>query len=249
MKKLFGIKNVILLILVVFGLNGCVIIGDNLDDLLGDELAKNFYKEPTASKRTALVDIPDDLETLSQSDMNALATVTFMGAANAITSFSTNFTLGVSGLDAEPCTNGYVYSWEFVGFKYWITYTDNGTTRTWEYEFQTPDLARFTLMTAEEAVNGKSGSWVIYDEVVGHAKIWDYEWSIDSSDNFTATATCYDEPESTYDVVSNANGSGSFVLTEDEVDVVTVNWTADGETGTYSYFDGEETYEGSWGID
>jgi len=205
------------------------------------------YKEPTIASRTEIVSIPEGLEAKASTDPNAAVAVIYMGLANAISSFGSSFTVPEDAEWEKKKSGSRIYYWSYYGYSYWMTYSELTDRYTWTYDWEFPGAERFTYISAEEAKTGKNGSWTIFDPEAPSQYVWTYDWSINSSNAFIASLEWMDnDEESSFDVVSNANNSGSFKYFIGSVLNADILWNADG-SGTYWIAgDGPAGISGSW---
>lgn len=212
-----------------------------------DEPEVPEYKQPLAASRTEVVVIPEGLQAKAdEGDLNASIAVMYMGMANAISSFGSSFTVPTDAQIEGKKGSSVVYHWSYGGYSYWMTFTEYADKYTWEYEYEFPNYPRFTYILAEEMKDGKSGGWTIYDPENSAETIWTYTWSVNSSNTFTADLTwnAGENETSSFNVVANANNSGSFKFYEVSVLQAEVNWNADG-SGTF-WLIGPPAFSGSW---
>jgi len=205
------------------------------------------YREPTAASRTEIVSIPAGLEAKAEStdDIGADLAVFYMGLANALSGFSTSFAVP-EGATIQGKKNGStVYFWTYGGYSSWMTYTELSDKYTWKYEYEFPNHPRFTWISAEEAKNGKSGSWTIFNQETPSEFLWTYDWSVSLVNVFTASLVLNDgSSESSFDVVSGPDNSGSFKYYIASVLKADIIWMGNG-SGTY-WIDSQPDISGSW---
>ncbi len=204
------------------------------------------YKSPSSTH--AAITIPAGLQAQAGKDsINAILAVSYMSLANGLGSYAADFALP-GGQATTTTSNGAVYFWTYSGYSYWMTYSVLSDKYTWTYDWQTPDLARFTYISAEEAKNGASGNWKIYDpNIAAHAVVWDYSWTLTGS-VYNSTMNLYQAGAATtqFVVVDNGNNSGNFKYFEGTVKKADITWNADG-TGTYWFAnDSGNPIIGSW---
>jgi hypothetical protein len=214
-----------------------------------DKPAGPTYKQPAIASRTEIVAIPDGLQAQADGgDFNASMAVLYMGLANAFGSFTADFTVP-EGAEKQNLKNGSsVYYWTYGGYSYWMTYTETALKNTWKYDYQFPEVPRFTFISAEETTNGKSGNWAINNPEAGsHEALWDYVWTLNGDNDFNADLTLYDveEGNTVFKVLARVNNSGSFQLFDAGVKTVEVIWNTNG-SGSWWIFDGTDTYTGTW---
>ncbi|MCB8994748.1 MAG: hypothetical protein H6538_03985 [Bacteroidales bacterium] len=207
------------------------------------------YREPSAASRAEIVDIPAGLQAKADagSDYGAMIAVSYIGFANAISSYSASFAVP-EGAEIQGKKGGStVYHWAYGDLAYWMTYTELSDKYTWTYDYQYTGVPRFTFISAEEAKDGKSGSWTIYNPDVPSEYVWTYDWSINSSNTFLANLVWNEGNDvASFNVVSNSNNSGSFKYYVASVLKADINWNADG-SGTYWISgDGGGDLSGSW---
>ncbi|HYW96028.1 MAG TPA: hypothetical protein VE870_10605 [Bacteroidales bacterium] len=205
------------------------------------------YKQPAIAQRDNVIEVPQGLITLAEGgDYNAYAAMSYMELANGLSTFATDFTLPNDVQREAGDQNSAVYFWSYGGYSYWMTYKKTSEGYLWTWEWETPEIARFTYISATENPDGKSGSWSIFDPEGGGASVWTYNWSIDSDENYSATLVMNDNStQSTFDVTDNADGSGNFVYKEDGVKTAELNWNADG-SGDYWISDDNGGLSDSW---
>jgi len=206
------------------------------------------YKQPSAASRTEVVTIPDGLQEKADAgtDLGAIMAVSYMGLANAISSFGSTFALPEGAEVQGKKSDGTIYYWSYSGYSYWMTYNELSDRYTWTYDYELPGSSRFTYISAEELKTGKAGSLTIYNPEAPSEYIWTYNWSINASNAFLADLEWYDgDDESSFNVVSNADHSGSFKYYIASVLNAEILWNADG-SGTYWIIGDDNGIEGSW---
>jgi hypothetical protein len=205
------------------------------------------YKSPSSAH--AAITIPAGLQTQAGKDsINAILAVSYMSLANGLGSYAADFALP-GGEATTSTSNGAVYSWTYSGYSYWMTYSILSDKYTWTYEWKTPDLARFTYISAEEAKNGNSGNWKIYDpNDASHPVVWDYTWTLTGT-VYNSTMNLYQAGAATtkFLVVDNGNNSGNFQYFEGTVKKADITWNTNG-SGTYWFSENgtDATGSGSW---
>ncbi len=206
------------------------------------------YKQPALADRENVIEVPAGLNALADDgDMNALMASIYIEMANGISSFGSDFYLPTDVERQSGDRNSVNYFWTYGGYSYWMTYKKESDKYVWTWDWETPDVQRFTYLSAEESLDGKSGSWSIYDPEAVNQTVWTYNWSIDGDGNFTASLVWEEDNSvtSSFNVVDNADGSGSFVYKEDGVKMAEVTWNSDG-SGTYWLSDDGSGVSGSW---
>jgi hypothetical protein len=143
-------------------------------------------------------------------------------------------------------SNGLVYYWTGYGFSYWMTYTELSDKYTWTYDWQTPQVTRFTQISAAELKTGAGGNWKIYNPESPAEVVWDFTWTKVSS-VYNASLNLYNAGQSAlnFTIVDNGNSSGNFKFYVADVKFADVTWNTDG-TGTWWYSNGSTTKTGSW---
>ncbi len=208
---------------------------------------ENTYVKPVASSRTSLVDVPTGLQ--NSQDPNAAMASAWMGIANGLASYGSNFTVPENAQTGTDKSSSAVYFWTYGGISYWMTFDDLLTKYTWKYEYEYPGVSRFTFIEAEELKTGTQGSWAIYDPEEGnHPVLWDYDWTINASNDFSAEMMWYGDDDTDsikFLVLDKADNSGYFKMYEGEVKIVEVLWSANG-SGSWWYSNGSVTYSGTW---
>lgn len=203
------------------------------------------YFEPVASSRAKVVDVPAGLQ--NSADPNAAYASSWIQTANGLAAFNSYFTIPENAQTGGDKSDGTVYFWTYGGYSYWMTFTELADKYVWKYEYAFPNTTRFTFIEAEELKTGKKGSWAIYNPDGTHEALWDYNWTINSANDFSAIMMWYGD-ESTgnikFEVLDKADHSGYFkgYISDDKfVDII---WNANG-TGSWWYSFGE-TYQGTW---
>lgn len=204
------------------------------------------YKSPTAAGRTTVVDVPAGLTALAETDVNASIVVAYFGLANFISTYASSFIIPATATEENKKSTSKVYTWSYQGYSYWMTYTVLADKYTWTYDWQTPEMARFTFISAEELKTGKAGSWAIYDPETPATKVWDYDWSINASNTFMANLSWVEGQEvSSFVVNSNADHSGNFTYNINTEKEAEINWVVNG-SGTYWLRGYPDPVIGSW---
>jgi hypothetical protein len=208
-----------------------------------EEEPQSTYKKPTIADRVNVVEIPTALE--NSSDPNAQMAADWMGMANGISQFASSFTIPENAQTGNAKSSGTVYFWNYGAYSYWMTFSELADKYVWKYEYAFPGTSRFTLIEAEEYKTGKQGGWKIYDEGINHEIIWEYDWNISSSNDFSAEMMMSGYQTIKFIVNDNANHSGNFKAYISDVKFVDIIWNANG-SGTWWYsFDGE-TFQGTF---
>ncbi len=206
------------------------------------------YQQPSFGNRTDVIEVPAGLNTLADNgDYNAYAAMSYLNLANAISSFSTSFSVPDDAQKQSANSNSLTYYWSYYGYSYWITYKKESDKYTWKWEYEFPEVSRFTYVTAEQSLDGKSGSWSIYDPENTNNLVWTYTWSLATNGDYTASLVWHDsstESES-FDVSDNADGSGTFTYNLNGVKQAEIIWNADG-SGTYWMLGYDGNVTGSW---
>jgi len=206
------------------------------------------YKQPSIADRQTIVDVPSGLNTLAdQGDMNALTASIYIEMANGISQFGSDFYIPSDAERQSGDQNSANYFWTYAGYSYWMTYKKESDKYVWTWDWETPEVQRFTYIKAEESLDGKSGNWSIYDPEASSQTVWTYNWSLDANGNFTASLVWNEDNATTgsFEVVDNADSSGSFIYKEDGVKTAEVNWNSDG-SGTYWLMGDGSGVTGSW---
>jgi hypothetical protein len=206
------------------------------------------YKAPVSATMGDVVPIPVGLETKANTntDLGASFAVTYMGMANGLSSFGGMFSVPEGTPIQSKKSGPSVYYWSYGEYSHWMTYSDLGDNYTWKYEYEFPGHPRFTYISAEELKTGKGGNWKIYNIEIPTQDTWTYTWSINSSNTFTASLVLNDgSSQDKFDVVSNANNSGSFKYYVASVLYAEVIWNSNG-SGSYTFYGDMASYSGTW---
>jgi hypothetical protein len=204
------------------------------------------YKKPVASTRTTLIETPAGLQ--NSTDPNAAMATAWMGIANGLAAYGSSFTIPENAQTGGDKSDGTVYFWTYGGYSYWMTFTEFADKYVWKYEYAFPNTTRFTFIEAEELKTGKEGSWAIYSPEGTHPVLWDYDWTINASNDFSAEMMWYGDDDSEsikFLVLDKADNSGYFKMFEGAVQIVQVSWNANG-SGSWWVKDGSTTISGSW---
>jgi len=213
-----------------------------------DPPAPPVYKEPTAASMADVAAVPAGLAAKADAgtDFGAVYAAMYMELANGISGFGGLFAVPDGASVQSKKSGSTVWFWSYGGYSYWMTYEELATKYVWKYEYQFPDVPRFTYIAAEEAKDGKSGNWTIYDPAASGNSVWTYIWNINSSNTFTADLT-WDEGNSpsAFKVVANANNSGNFKYYASGVLECEIVWNSDG-SGSYTFYGDMASYSGTW---
>jgi hypothetical protein len=169
-----------------------------------------------------------------------------MGLVNNVSLLSSSFVVPENAQFQGKKDGSRVYFWTGGGNSFWMTYNELADKNSWKYEYEYPEVPRFTFISAEEAKDGKSGKWWIYNPVAPHAEVWAYTWTVSSSNTFTAHLLWNEQAiESSFDVVANSDNSGTYKYFNGGVITADIAWSANG-SGTYWMDDGGAGISGSW---
>jgi hypothetical protein len=239
MKRVYFLIPLLIISFII--MNSCVKENDMDEDPV--------YYTPSIAEREAIIEIPQGLQALAEEgDIYAMAAIISMNQANILSGFSGSFLIPQDARLENRQNDAHVYYWSMSGYSYWMTYSDLPDKYSWRYEYEFPDIPRFTYIYAEESKSGKEGFWSIHNPGNPDVKIWNFVWSIDQLNNFTATIKLNDTGEShegIYQIVSNSDKSGSFIYSIENKIQTEVIWNADG-TGNYIFMEGEEEKTGFW---
>ena len=207
------------------------------------------YRLPSSANRGSIVIVPAGLQTLAENqDFYAMTAISYMLTVNMLSSFSEMFTLPEDAKLQNKKSDSNIYYWSMGGYSYWMTYSVLADKYIWKYEYQFPDVPRFTYIYAEENKSGKQGLWTINSPNDLNLKLWNYVWNIDALENFQAVIKLNDNGitnEGQFEVGSNSNNSGSFIYKIGTLIQAEVIWNSDG-SGSYLIQDGNEEKTGFW---
>lgn len=167
------------------------------------------YIEPVASSRTNVVDMPTGLQ--NSTDPYAALASSWIQTANGLAAYGSSFSVPGNAQIGGDKSSGSVYFWTLGdSISYWMTFTELVDKYTWKYEFASTNVPRFTHIEAEELKTGKEGSWTIFSPVGNRTIIWDYNWEVNTSNDFSATMMMYGIQTVKYEVLDKADNSGYF---------------------------------------
>jgi hypothetical protein len=232
------IYSIIFLVILLFG-SSC-----KKDE---DKPTGPVYVEPAIAERGEVVAIPDGLESKANAgDYDALIAVSYMNLANAISAYSSAFTIPDNAEETGKKSGSKVYHWSYQGYSYWMTFEELASSYRWKYEWEFPGQSRFTYFLAEELKSGASGSWTIYNPENPTNEVWNYDWSVSSNETFSATLEWNDGDESSsFEVEAKADNSGSFMYYTGTTLNAEILWNSNG-SGTYTFYEEGGNITGSW---
>jgi hypothetical protein len=208
------------------------------------------YLLPVSAGRTEIVEVPNGLLELAEAqDLNAITAISYMQLVNTLSGLSSSFIIPPDAKLQSKKSNSRVYQWSMQGYSYWMTYTALPDKNTWKYEYQFPEVPRFTYIYAEESKSGKEGFWNINSPNDPALKIWNFQWSTNALSSFQASVKLNDTGTSNdghFEAVTHIDKSGSFVYTIGNQVQAEVLWTANGSSGTYKVWNGVENQVGFW---
>ena len=205
------------------------------------------YKKPVATEREKIVNIPQRLNEKTVYDYNAREVTSQMKDINQLAGLYSAFAIPEKAKRIPDKNNSVGYFWTFTDDSYWTTLVEESNKFIWTLDMKYPDKPRFTYMKSEESKDGKSGNWEIFDERDGKEKVETYLWNINSKDDFTASIIVNDYTLiSTFNIIDNKDGSGSFIYTYKGIKQSEVNWKADGSGSYWLLDDDDKGVTGSW---
>ncbi|MEA3297247.1 MAG: hypothetical protein U9R56_05225 [candidate division Zixibacteria bacterium] len=142
------------------------------------------------------------------------------------------------------------YTWSDGSITIVMTFEETSTNYYWSVVFNGTDgeevYDNFIFAEAQQNKTGTDGWMKAYD--LSDGLIFDWVWTEDATGKFTMTISGYESGVITTEVeiVLNADGSGYIEFTENDILKLRVTWNATATSGTYYYFDGSQTLEGTW---
>ncbi|HYW96027.1 MAG TPA: hypothetical protein VE870_10600 [Bacteroidales bacterium] len=206
------------------------------------------YQQPFVADNYTTIDTPAGLTALSQNgDVNASSAIAYIMIFNTYSAFSTYFALPQDGQKQSGDKNSVIYTWSYGGFSTWMTYRKESDKYVWTWDWQAPSTTRFTYMTAEQDLDGKSGTWSIYNADSPDQVDWTKSWSTDANGNYSSTIQTFQNsgPTGTFEVTRNADGSGNLIYNSDSEKQAEINWNADG-SGDYWILNSDGPASNSW---
>ena len=198
------------------------------------------YQQPFVAQSENTIDVPDGLTALSNGgDANASAAIAYFYIANAFSSYSSYFAVPQGVNEQSSDKNSVIYTWSYGGFSTFMSYKKESDKYVWTWDWQTPEIERFTYMKAEQNLNGNSGDWSIYNADNPDQVLWTKNWSKDADGNFSSTIQTFNDSgmRGNFEITDNVDGSGSLIyFDENSVKQTEINWNADG-SGDYWILD------------
>jgi len=160
---------------------------------------------------------------------------------------------------------GSTWQWTVTNFMYTITfywtYEEDSEKRYWTMEIKFGDGESYPYITAWETKDGSEGEiqynfgWTAaYQSVEDYEDLyWKYHWNKDASGNYTFTWN-YESSDDTYqyylsyEVVVNADGSGSINYYSMDVLFYHMEWDSLGNGSYTYYYSGTQEISGSWTV-
>lgn len=204
------------------------------------------YQAPTVASRSAIAETPEGLE--NNPDPKAQAAKSWIDVVNELASFSQKFVVPTNAeVEYEKKSN--VYYWSDAGISYWMTFSYDDDQYNWKFEYEVLNTTRILLVEASENENHKSGQWTIYNQVFNTQKVWEYKWSLSSSNDYSATInltgyTGYDLLR--FDILAKTNASGHVKVYHGTQTLTEVIWKADGSGSWWVYDLIAGSYSGNW---
>lgn len=237
MKKF---KNVFYAILLASPLFFVSCSEETTDDTTIDD-SKINYEAPLISEKDTLVTVPALMRKKSETDYNLMMGIMYVDLANGL---AKTYTSGLyfddsdfKGWNVTVNSDGSkTYYWVYGALKYWFTYLNTSTKKTWKYEFETSEVKRYTWYYAEETGNTGKFQWFIE----GTTKVgWQCDWNITDAKS-TINIYTYDQEtgllEEKWVTENNKDKSGFVKIYKGEsTPYWFMNWTAAG-TGSYTNY-------------
>ncbi len=204
------------------------------------------YQEPAVASRSAIAEVPEGLE--NNPDPNAQAAKSWINVVNELASFSQKFVVPTSAeVEYEKKSN--VYFWSDSGISYWMTFSYDNDQYNWKFEYEVLNTNKILLIEASEDMDHKSGTWTIYNQVFNTQKVWEYNWSLNASNDYLATinftgSAGYDLLR--FEILVKTNASGHVILHHGTQKLTEVNWNADGSGSWWVYDLLLGSYSGTW---
>jgi len=200
---------------------------------------ESTYKKPTIAENAPVIEAPTGLQ--NSDNVYANIAVSYISMANSLSQYAAYFDVPSTAThDSRKSTEGNdTWYWSYQGYSYWMKYWDDATRYYWQYDFETPEISRFTYMKADQLKDGAGGSLEIYSPGLD-GSIFTYNWIL-TSGTYHITI---DAQDSQITIVLNSDNSGTLDVVSGE-DTLHIQWNADG-SGSASGVSGGQTYSFSW---
>ena len=247
----YALRSWVLFLLLVVLFAGC-----KKDE---DEIPEDFA-ELAFDGQEVLDQLPQGL--LNSGDQMAQECVAMIEGALDMSAFQANLIVPDNAVrSSKKATGGtWYWSWNYMGelWTFYWTHSEDASKNYWTMQIQYGNGEKYDYITAWEYKDGSGGevvysfNWVlIYEETCDYEDLhWTYRWNVDSSGNFQFEWTCDSDCLEVnyymnYDIVVNADGSGTLDYYLNDVLFYHIEWDAAGN-GSWIYYLGGYTQSGTW---
>jgi hypothetical protein len=253
MKKLQILKGWAIPLMMVLAVSGCKKEETPPDDL-----------QNLSFDAQEVIDLlPDGLK--NSTNEYAQTCVSYVEAALDMSSFIDNMDVpdNATKSDFKGSKESWQWTWQYAGesFTFYWSYEESGGKRYWTMDIQLGNGPRYDYIDAWETEDGSQGeltfnyAWAViysgectedYDFLY-----WTYTWYREACgtyhlsfvwDSDNSQYTCYIK----YEVVVNADGSGSVEYFLDDELFYGMEWDVHGNGSWFYYYDGEVVTSGTW---
>jgi hypothetical protein len=196
------------------------------------------FKKPSAGETADKIKVPQGMA--NSTNPYAVATTSYIQAAIALTSNFDSFSVPPGATESTKKSSGESHNWEWSNgtTTCWMSYWEDATKYNWKYEIATTGISRYTVLTAEENIDGSGGNVIFYQTAGVEALT--YVWTLVDG-KYTINL---DVPGASLDIVINANGSGTMDFVQG-ADNCHIAWNADG-SGSANGVSNGTSYSFSW---
>lgn len=226
-----------------------------------EEEVPEDFAEFSFDSQAVIDQLPSGLKT--STDDQAQNCVDMIESALDMSDFMDNMEVPDNAVKTSKKSSGDTWQWTWsyggeVWTFYW-TYSEDSSKKYWTMQIQYGAGDKFDYISAWEKKDGTGGqlvysfNWVnIYDgEYTDYVDLhWIYNWSIDANGNYHIDWE-YESGETeidnfmSYDILINADGSGSVEYYMNDVLLYHMEWDAAGN-GSWIYYFGEMEQSGTW---
>lgn len=253
MKKVSSIKILFAVSIVISLTSSCTKENPDVQEFKGLSLDTELV----------LNNVPEGLK--SSSDSYAQQCFSGIQSALDMSSFISDMTPPEDAQKSNKKGSGETWQWTtsdgMQSLTFYWKYEEDVSKNYWTMDIQIDGGEKYSYVYAWESKDGKQGqvqynfNWVaVYDNVTDYEDLfWTYNWVLDNDGNYTFAMSYDSDGEEynfflKYDIVVNADGSGTIdYYTLDEY-FYHMEWDAMGN-GSWKYYpDGENSMSGMWTV-
>jgi hypothetical protein len=252
MKRNYLLKGWAVLFLFAVLFAGC----NKEEEEVPEDIAKFSF-----DSQAVLDQLPEGLKS-SEDDM-AEECVSMIEGALDMSAFMDNMEVPDNAVKTSKKASGdtWQWTWSYMGetWTFYWTYDEDSSKKYWTMQIQYGAGAKYDYITAWVKKDGSGGqviysfNWVnIYDaQATDYVDLhWIYNWSLDASGNYHIdwkyeSSELEVENYMSYDILINADGSGTIDYYLNDVLFYHMEWDVAGN-GSWVYYFGDMEQSGTW---